>query len=109
MNAERVMLVTFWTSHMTFLIPKNRGKGFMRSPVYHSSNKISRWLDDNGGYDCCGLDGWLEVEGMGYIGWEEQEPLEETLIKPFAGFLNCSYRIVNQDESLRNNPCTGPK
>lgn len=48
------------TYSVIFLIPKKRGVGFLRQPVGHHVNDLSRFIAKLG-YDCFGLDGYLDV------------------------------------------------
>jgi hypothetical protein len=48
------------TYSIMVLIPKKRGVGFLRQPVGHHANDLSRFIDQLG-YDCCGLDGYLDI------------------------------------------------
>lgn len=45
------------------LIPKTRGTGFLRQPVgHHSGNKFEAAVNDIFNVDCCGLDGFLDID-----------------------------------------------
>lgn len=47
--------------NLAFLIPKKKGDGYLKSPIYHNANAISDKLKAIGYNDTCGLDGYLEV------------------------------------------------
>lgn len=72
-NKERK--ITYYAidgSGFYFLIPKKRGEGFLRQPVGHHDNKLSKFISYELSCDCVGLDGHLWVEckpydGRGYI------------------------------------------
>lgn len=65
-----------------FLIPKKRGEGFLRQPVAHHSNDLSRFIT-NLGYDCDGLDGYLNVCTGSTYGKENEV---KELVNEIAGF-----------------------
>jgi len=53
----------YWAIHtlsVMLLIPKKKGIGFLKTPVGHHNDNLSL-LITNLGYDCCGLDGYLNI------------------------------------------------
>ena len=60
-------------SGLNVLIPKKRGLGFLRTPYGdHRIDKIEDALDEMGGVDACGLDGYLELE-FGMVSNREEQ------------------------------------
>jgi hypothetical protein len=57
----RIYWSTLSTSLM-LLIPKKRGKGFLKSPVYHESTPLTEFISDEFHCDCFGLDGYLDLK-----------------------------------------------
>jgi hypothetical protein len=66
----RIYWANFGTSVM-FLIPKKKGTGFLKVPVGHHVNSLSRFITDLG-YDCDGLDGYLNVWTGSTYGKDEE-------------------------------------
>lgn len=63
------------TSSINFLVPKKRGKGFLRQPVGHHVNNLSIFVADELGCDCVGLEGALSLE-IGFTHGREKELTE---------------------------------
>lgn len=60
-ESEKVILYIQEPYNLNFLIPKKKGDGYLKSPIYHNANDISDKLKAIGYNDTCGLDGYLEV------------------------------------------------
>lgn len=56
-----------WTLNFTglsILVPKIRGDGYLKTPVYHGNNELSFFVSDELQSDCSGLEGCLDI-GVG--------------------------------------------
>lgn len=42
------------------LIPKKKGIGFLKTPIGHHANELSKLISELG-YDCFGLDGYVNI------------------------------------------------
>lgn len=69
-----------------FLVPKKRGKGFLRTPIGHHTNDLSRFFSMELGLDSFGLDGYVRVPS-GFTHGREGVIYGE-IVEPFAKFLN---------------------
>lgn len=67
------------------LLPKKKSQGFLKSPVYHNQNKISRFITELG-YDCCDLDGYLSIQTGFTLNVDCKKIITE--ISKFYGFEN---------------------
>lgn len=87
----------YWAVHnrsVMFLIPKKRGIGFLRQPVGHHVNELSTLITSLG-YDCCGLDGYLDVN-TGYTGGQDFTEL----VNEISVFLNAETVNVHSHTIL---------
>ena len=78
------------------LVPKRRGKGFLKCPVGHHSNWLSDFVDSMG-IDCVGLDGYLSLE----TGWTQGNRADtDDYINKLSEFLNKEPVEVSQNSLL---------
>lgn len=77
---------------INILIPKKRGSGFTKSPVYVGKNHITVFLNEltsipgfPSGFDCWGIDGYLFVKTGNRISDENRELIVSHLAE-FLGF-----------------------
>lgn len=55
---------TYFDINLGILIPKKKGTGFLKSPIYHNVNPLSKFLVEKYPEYCtvCGLEGYLNIE-----------------------------------------------
>jgi hypothetical protein len=80
------LIYCFGGRSLDVLIPKKRGTGYLRQPVGHHTNELSKFVSNELHCDCVGLDGYLSLE-VGRIPPGEWEKAKEDYIKPLAEFL----------------------
>ena len=86
---------------INILIPKKRGIGFTKSPVYVGKNHITVFLNNltcidgfPSGVDCWGLDGYLFIKTGNRITDESRE----LIVLHLAGFLGLEKVKVDYDD-----------
>lgn len=98
---NRELLVCKMKQHISVLVPKKRGTGFLRCPWYHGrDDALSEAVGD---YDACGLDGCLEIE----TGFSGQSAAIAEVMPRLSAHYECSWREVCQDEYWRREPING--
>ena len=61
MPKELVYVDSMYSIH--FLVPKKRGDGWVKTPIWHNSTAITEKLMDIPGVRCvCGLDGSVDID-----------------------------------------------
>lgn len=100
------MLVAFFLGRVEVLIPKKRGEGFLKMPVGHHDNAISRFMRRNTSFDVSGLDGSLEIEIGQYhsIPRDKEQDFVRRNIQPLAEHLGFKVRIVSCTEYWAEHP-----
>lgn len=81
---------------IAILIPKQKGKGFVKTPIGHYHNKLSNFLLELG-YDADGLDGYVNIATS-----TEKENMKdiEKLIESLAVFYNTTAVKVSFEDIL---------
>ncbi|MGQ1270003.1 hypothetical protein ACT4XR_19890 (plasmid) [Acinetobacter baumannii] len=88
---DKVILVFFGTKDINLLIPKKRGKGYLKQPIGHFNCPLST-LSRDIGYDFFGLDGFLKVQ-TGYI--NDKEEITHQVVIPISEFYGYKWREVD--------------
>lgn len=105
MTKETEILVAFFVGRVDMLIPKKRGGGFLKVPLGHHHNGLSR-VAMNTQYDVTGLDGALEIEiGRCHSIMEKDRPeFLKRSVEPLANYLGFPYRVVDHNEYWAKHP-----
>ncbi len=98
------LLVLPLERHVGVLIPKKRGKGYLRCPVHHSHNDLSRLMDELGYHDICGLNGELVVFIQTFIFNENREEILSSFMPQLSQHFGVPWRIVSEEEYYHNYP-----
>lgn len=77
---------------VNFLIPKKRGEGWLKYPVYHHVDTLSSLIKHELGYDICGLDGYINVD----TGWTMDKDFSK-LIRAISEFYGLECKLVNRE------------
>lgn len=79
----REMVYLWLSGSLLVLIPKKRGKGFLKSPMYHNYTPASEMIADAAKCDIFGLDGHLDFEcGTGVTVYQENREQFLSRVRP---------------------------
>lgn len=92
MTGERkVAIVMYQNGVVSILIPKRRGRGYVRTPYYHSLDRGIEAIESIADYDKCGLDGSLDIEGVGYLFGEEVDEFLAEIMPDICAYYGCDW------------------
>lgn len=103
---EKEILVCFLSGRVEMLIPKKRGEGFLKVPLGHHHNGLSK-VAMTLSYDVFGLDGALEIvlpRSQAYIMPKDQTVFLKTNVEPLTNYLGFPYRVVSSGEFWTKHP-----
>lgn len=97
------LLYCFVGPSLQILVPKRRGIGYLKQPIGHHPNALSR-LETEAGYDLFGLDGAIEVH-CGFLGSQERmDKVAKQVLEPISRLLGFPYREVGGEEFWSKHP-----
>jgi hypothetical protein len=98
------LLVYPWALHISVLVPKRRGEGYLKMPFGHHVTALSE-VERQVGYDLWGLDGSLDIQ-VQPVPHEKDKLLEllERIIPPIATHYGMTWRLVEHDEYIEKHP-----
>lgn len=93
--AKNLQLKVYFSDfNIMILVPKNRGDGYLKTPLGHHDCPLAQFCRWNIKYDVCGLDGYLDIETSYII---DKDILIQTVIEPLAKFFEMTWQEVNSD------------
>lgn len=99
---ELLVYARYDALEVNVLVPKKRGTGYLKTPLYHNANALSS-LAYEIGYDIYGLDGSLDIQ-TGFIGRDQRDALLEKIMPLLAQHYNMTWRLVEDDEYWSKHP-----
>lgn len=83
-------------SGLLVLIPKRRGSGYLKSPLYHNYVPELNRIECDERVDMCGLDGYLQLE-YGYIDHDERQAIVDRVLPRLAA--HYGFTTWREDET----------
>jgi hypothetical protein len=99
------LLWTYCMSSVDMMIPKQRGEGYLKTPIGHHPNALSKFIEREvnfrgyGFATVIGLDGYVTLP-FNYIDESFVSDIEQEIIKPIAEFIGCGYELITRDNLL---------
>lgn len=101
---KKELLIMFMTDHVTVLVPKKRGVGFVKHPVGHHATPASDFFQFDLGVDpFCEGDGYLSLQS-GWVTDELKARYEREIFPRMSEFYGWPCRVVSSDEFWSNMP-----
>ena len=108
MNAPAKELLFCWVSQaLQVLVPKKRGRGFLRVPYGHHYDRVLTKIANDAGVDVFGLDGALEFQCPGAIYHGEaaaRKAFVEEVIPPLERYYGWPSREIKPAEFWAKHP-----
>ncbi|EPU8966723.1 hypothetical protein ACV0OF_003836 [Acinetobacter baumannii] len=103
-QVDKIILVLFGIQEINMLIPKKRGKGYLKQPLGHYNCPLAA-LSRDIGFDFNGLDGYLEIQ-TGYLTDKDKVDLTQRVVVPISNFYDYKWQEVDRNtffETLKGN------
>ena len=101
---EEEILIYVMSQHVACLIPKQRGRGFLRIPLGHHHNAGLARIAIELGFDIFGLDGSLDVQ-TGYGGADYVAAIGAAISEHYKK----PWRLICREEFYLKHPIAGPQ
>jgi len=101
---EEEILIYVMSQHVACLIPKQRGGGFLRTPLGHHHNEGLSRISTELGFDISGLDGSLDVQ-TGYGGDDYVAAIGAAISEHYKK----PWRLICREEFYLKHPIAGPQ
>lgn len=87
---------------IAILVPKRRGEGFIKTPVYHNIGPITA-IEHEIDFDIYGLDGALEIQ-TGSLYGKDTDAMLAKIMPLLCAHYGMDYRLVDRSEFWEKHP-----
>lgn len=103
---NKKLIWSYYSKGVNILIPKQRGTGYIKYPIYHNVNALSQWIDDNIKWKgsqiatVSGLDGYVNFK-LDYVEHSDIPEIEKQIVQPLAmEYFGYGYEYVEHDKFM---------